>query len=92
MRTEIKQKMTETADYIFRHPEISLKEEKSSQELARFLEEEGFHISWNLAGFETAFVAEWGEGRPVIGFLAEYDALPGLGQEIRTEKCATGGP
>ena len=71
MRTEIKQKMTETADYIFRHPEISLKEEKSSQELARFLEEEGFHIRWNLA---------------------EYDALPGLGQEIRTEKCATGGP
>ena len=92
MRTEIKQKMTETADYIFRHPEISLKEEKSSQELARFLEAEGFHIRWNLAGFETAFVAEWGEGRPVIGFLAEYDALPGLGQEIRTEKCATGGP
>lgn len=92
MRTEIKQKMTETADYIFRHPEISLKEEKSSQELARFLEEEGFHIRWNLAEFETAFMAEWGEGRPVIGFLAEYDALPGLGQEIRTEKCATGGP
>ena len=42
MRTEINQKMTETADYIFRHPEISLKEEKSSQELARFLEERGW--------------------------------------------------
>ena len=87
--------MKETADYIFRHPELSLKEYKSSGALADFLEEEGFEIAWGLAGFETAFLAEWSsrqEGdvasgtlgateKPVIGFLAEYDALPGLGQE-----------
>ena len=81
MRTEIEKKMKETADFIFRHPELSLHEKESSARLAEFLESEGFAVSWNLAGFETAFVAEWGGGKPAIGFLAEYDALPGLGQK-----------
>ena len=61
---------------------------------------ENWHSSWRmkaswldgLAGFETAFVAEWGSGKPIIGFLAEYDALPGLGQEIACEYRPTGGP
>lgn len=92
MHSEIKRKMSETADYIFCHPEISLREEKSSRKLARFLEGEGFRVKWGLAGFDTAFAAEWGEGRPIIGFLAEYDALPGLGQEALPEKKLTGGP
>lgn len=92
MKEEIIKKMKDTADYIFRHPELSLKEYKSSRALADFLEEEGFEITWGLAGFETAFSAEWSSSarksghdrsgeNPVIGFLAEYDALPGLGQE-----------
>ena len=54
--------MKETADFIFRHPELSLHEKESSARLAEFLESEGFAVSWNLAGFETAFVAEWGGG------------------------------
>ena len=95
MRQEIIQKMKETADYIFRHPELSLKEYQSSRALAAFLEDEGFKVSWGLAGFETAFAAEWRStqggdravgtlgiaGKPVIGFLAEYDALPGQNGE-----------
>ena len=106
MKQEIIQKMKETADYIFRHPELSLKEYQSSRALADFLEEEGFDIRWELAGFETAFVAEWinreWNGRekasgqdtekPVIGFLAEYDALPGLGQACVPEQRQDGGP
>lgn len=92
MRTEIEKKMKETADFIFRHPELSLHEKESSARLAEFLESEGFTVSWNLAGFETAFVAEWGSGKPVIGFLAEYDALPGLGQEPECTCAPTGGP
>ena len=106
MRQEIIQKMKETADYIFRHPELSLKEYQSSRALAAFLAEEGFKISWGLAGFETAFVAEWRSsqngdrtsdtlgtaGKPVIGFLAEYDALPGLGQECVPEQKQNGEP
>ena len=92
MRAEIERKMKETADYIFRHPEISEQEAQSSRALASFLEEEGFAVSWNLAGFETAFLAEWGQGMPVIGFLAEYDALPGMGQEACSRRKPTGGP
>ena len=63
MREEILKKMKDTADYIFCHPELSLKEYKSSPALADFLEAEGFEITWGLAGFETAFVAEWSSGR-----------------------------
>lgn len=92
MRTEILEKMNETADYIFRHPELSLHETKSSRKLAGFLESEGFTVSWGAAGMETAFVAEWGSEEPMIGFLAEYDALPGLEQECVPHKSGTGGP
>lgn len=79
------------ADAIFRHPEISLQERESSRCLADFLKRRGFSISWGLAGFETAFMAEWGSDSPVLGFLAEYDALPGLGQEISSQYSPTGG-
>ncbi|WP_083588965.1 amidohydrolase [Clostridium sp. Marseille-P3244] len=72
--------MKDTADDIFRHPELSLEEKQSSRKLAEFLESEDFSVQWGTAGFETAFTAQWGKGKPVIGFLAEYDALPGLGQ------------
>ena len=92
MRAEIREKMKETANFIFRHPEISEHEAESSRALAAFLESEGFAVRWKLAGFETAFLAEWGQGEPIIGFLAEYDALPGMGQEVCSEKRLTGGP
>ena len=105
MRKEIKAKMKDTADYIFHNPELSLKEYKSSRKLAEFLESEGFKVRWGIAGFETAFAAEWSSGQdrneqgknvqtgvePVIGFLAEYDALPGLGQEC-VPRQQDGGP
>ncbi len=84
--------MRETAHKIFRHPELSGKEVYSSRCLAEFLESHGFSVQWNIAGFETAFIAEWGYGEPVIGFLAEYDALPGLGQEAVSQYCPTGLP
>lgn len=79
MREAIINEMTAVSDYIFRHPELSLNEYKSSGALADFLEKEGFRITWRLAGFETAFLAEWtvSGGGPVIGFLAElfYDEM-----------------
>ena len=68
-----------TADYIFQHPETAYKEELSSACLAAFLEKNGFQVEEKTAGIDTAFTAVWGEGRPRIGFLAEYDALPELG-------------
>lgn len=84
--------MIQTAQYIFEHPEIAMKEKVSSKCLADFLEKEGFSIQWTIAELETAFLAEWGEGEPVIGFLAEYDALPGLGQPVIAEEKMTGEP
>lgn len=83
-------KMQEVAEFIFTHPEIAMQEKESSRCLADYLEENGFKLQWNIAEMETAFTAEWGEGSPIIGFLAEYDALPRLGQTVSCEENLTG--
>lgn len=59
--------------------EIALEEVESSSYLARVLEDEGFALERGVAGMPTAFVASWGSGRPILGVLAEYDALPNIG-------------
>ncbi len=92
MDESLRNKMIETADFIFRHPEVSLQERESSRALAEMLEGEGFTVEWNTAGFETAFTAQWGSGKPVIGFLAEYDALPGMGQDPVSHQQSQSGP
>ncbi len=56
-------------------------EYRSSALLASFLEENGFAVEKGVAGIPTAFVATYGSGHPVIGVMAEYDALPGLSQD-----------
>jgi aminobenzoyl-glutamate utilization protein B len=78
---ENKQTYTETAKYIWDNPELSLVEFKSSAKLQQYLGANGFKIEKGVAGMPTAFVATWGSGKPVIGFNAEFDALPGLSQE-----------
>ena len=64
---------------IFSHPELAYQESYSSERLAVFLEKSGFQVTRNTAGIRTAFTAVWGNERPYLGFLAEYDALPELG-------------
>ena len=71
--------LVRTADYIFRHPELAYQETLSSKCLADYLESQGFKITWKTAGIDTAFTAVWGGGKPILGFLAEYDALAGVG-------------
>lgn len=66
---------------IWEYAEPRFQEYKSSELLQQSLKEEGFSIRSNLAGEETAFIAEYGSGKPVIGFLGEFDALPGLSQK-----------
>ena len=61
--------------------EPGYQEYKSSALLASFLEENGFTVERGVAGIPTAFVATYGSGHPVIGVMAEYDALPGLSQD-----------
>jgi len=70
----------ETATYIWHNPELGLGEHKSSAVLQEMLKSAGFKVESGTAGMKTAFVASWGEGKPVIGIHAEYDALPGLSQ------------
>ena len=60
--------------------ETSLEESKSSLELQQLLKSNGFEVRSGIAGMPTAFVASYGSGKPVIGFLAEFDALPGVSQ------------
>lgn len=71
----------EIARYIWENPELSLVEFKSSAKLQDYLTRNGFKIEKGVAGMSTAFVATWGSGKPVIGILGEFDALPSLSQE-----------
>lgn len=71
---------------IWEHSELGYKELKSSALLQETLKESGFTIESGVAGIPTAFVATYGEGQPVIGILAEFDALPGLSQQAIPEK------
>ncbi|MBC7570550.1 MAG: amidohydrolase [Spirosoma sp.] len=61
--------------------ELGYQEEKSSLLLQEQLRKEGFTVTAGVAGIPTAFVATYGAGKPVIGILGEYDALPGLATE-----------
>ena len=61
--------------------EIRFEERESVKAMAAFLQSEGFRVSIGVADIDTAFTAVWGEGHPVIGLLAEYDALSGMSQE-----------
>lgn len=69
------------AQRIWENPEIAYREFQASQWQAELLAREGFKITWDLAGMNTAFMAEWGEDGLLLGFAGEYDALPGLSQK-----------
>ena len=71
---------------IWDYSEVGYKEVKSSAELRGLLIQNGFTITEGVAGIPTAFVAAYGSESPVIGILAEYDALPGLSQRAVAEK------
>lgn len=77
---------TEMAKKIWENPQIAYEENYASDLQASKLKEEGFRIDSSIGGISTAFVAEYGSGKPIIGILGEYDALPGLSQEIKTVK------
>jgi aminobenzoyl-glutamate utilization protein B len=71
---------------IWRHPELGLAERRAADELTALLERGGFQVQRGVAGMPTAFVASAGSGRPVIGILAEFDALPGMSQAAVPER------
>lgn len=60
--------------------ELGFMEDQSTAVLQNKLKEAGFKVESGLAGMPTSFIGSWGSGKPVIGLLAEYDALPGMSQ------------
>jgi aminobenzoyl-glutamate utilization protein B len=72
---------TKIAKQIWDNPELGYLEVKSSAILQKHLEKEGFTVDVGVADIPTSFVATYGSGKPVIGILAEFDALPGLSQD-----------
>lgn len=76
-----KELVSSVADQIWSFAELSLEEEKSAALYCEVLEREGFAVEKGICGIPTAFAASYGAGKPVIGILAEYDALSGLSQK-----------
>lgn len=76
---------------IWSFAEVGYKEVQSSALHQQTLKDNGFTVEAGVADIPTAFVATYGSGKPVIGILAEYDALPGMSQQAIPEKKAIDG-
>ncbi|MFA6506437.1 MAG: amidohydrolase [Treponemataceae bacterium] len=76
--------LTSVNDRIWEYAETRFEESKSSELISKVLADEGFAVTKGVADMDTAIVARFGSGKPVIGFLGEYDALYGLSQSAGT--------
>ncbi len=86
--------LSNLANKMYLEPETAYNEVKACAWLTEALEKYGFKVEKGLYGMPTSIRAEWGHGHPIIGLLAEYDALPGLSQKQSTVKdpAVPGGP
>ncbi|WP_040639447.1 amidohydrolase [Microvirga lotononidis] len=85
-------RMNDVADTIWKHPELGYLETATADLLIKELEAHGFKVERNVAGIPTAFVARYGtDTGPVIGLLAEMDALPGFSQAAAPQQQAVEG-
>lgn len=73
--------LTDLSDKIWSFEEIAFQEKQSAKALGDFAEAHGFKVKRGVADIPTALVAEYGSGKPIIGILGEFDALPGLSQK-----------
>ena len=76
------------SDEVWSYAETALKEVKSSKVLADYAESQGFRVKRGVANMPTAFIAEYGSGKPIIGIMGEFDALPGISQKAQPTKEA----
>ncbi len=72
---------TAISDAIWDKPELGYKEFFASKIQSDFMKAQGFKVTKDVAGMNTALIAEWGQGKPILGFAGEFDALPGLSQK-----------
>ncbi|SBV97150.1 Amidohydrolase [uncultured delta proteobacterium] len=80
------QEFVDCAMSLFHNPELGMQEFKAVEILTGIAARHGFAVESGVAGMPTAFVATYGSGKPVIGFSAEYDSLPGLSQKVVSHK------
>jgi aminobenzoyl-glutamate utilization protein B len=85
-RPETVERFGRISDAIWSYAELGLQEFNSSKLLSDSLEQAGFKVERGVAGMPTAFVASYGQGKPVIGLLGEFDALPMLSQKGRVPR------
>ncbi len=76
------QELRDVNKAIWEYAEVGLQEHKSANLLMSKLKSAGFTIKSGVSNMPTAFVASYGSGQPIIGILAEYDALPGMSQKV----------
>jgi len=81
--------LSELSLKIHANPELGFHEVKAAAWLPQYLEGNGFSIERGICELPTAFRASYGQGRPAIAILAEYDALPGLGHGCGHNLIAT---
>jgi len=79
--------LIEMSDQIWAFAETALREYQSAELLADYAESQGFEVTRGVAGLPTAFTARYGSGKPVIGIMGEYDALPGISQQASPAKA-----
>src|SRR5699024_9096366 len=81
-----KQAYTAMAQDIWNHPQLAYEEIYASDLQINTLKEAGFTVQQPINDMKTAFIAEYGQGKPIIGILGEFDALPGLSQKAIPDK------
>lgn len=86
-----KSKYDQLALDLWDYAEMGYLETRSSKAMKDILIDEGFSIDDGVAGIPTAFIAEYNNGGPIIGVLAEFDALPGLSQSTNPYRDSLGG-
>lgn len=74
------EELAAVAEEIFGYAEVAEEEYESQKCLGKYMEKHGFSVEYGVGGMPTSLRAQWGEEGPCIGFLGEYDALPGLNQ------------
>jgi aminobenzoyl-glutamate utilization protein B len=74
------------SERVWEYAETALRENRSATLLADYAEKNGFKVERGVAGMPSAFVASYGQGRPVIAIMGEYDALPGISQKASAVK------
>jgi aminobenzoyl-glutamate utilization protein B len=78
--------LTKVSDQVWEFAETALREHRSAKVLADFAESQGFKVQRGVSSMPTAFIATFGSGKPIIGIMGEYDALPGVSQKPIAEK------